>query len=58
MTQEELRRLVTQVYLFCNNNDAQGIYPTEEIDLLEFTQKLLAVIQWRETANQPQRSDS
>jgi hypothetical protein len=58
MMQEELRHLVTQVYFFCNNNDAQGIYPTEEIDLLEFTQKLLAVIQWRETANQPQRSDS
>jgi hypothetical protein len=46
MTQEELRHLVTQVYLFCNNNDAQGVYPDKEIDLLEFTQKLLAVIQW------------
>jgi hypothetical protein len=58
MTQEELRHLITQVYFYCNNNDAQGIYPTEEIDLLEFTQKLLAVIQAQKVANLPQHSNS
>ena len=40
----QLQQLITQVYFYCNNNDPQGIYPTETIDLLEFTQKLLAVL--------------
>lgn len=45
MTTSELEDLIKQVYFYCENKDPNGFYPTEEIDLLEFSQKLLAVIE-------------
>ena len=38
----ELEELVKQVYFYCENKNPEGLYPTEEIDLLEFAEKLIA----------------
>lgn len=43
MTKQELQDLVNQVYFYCENKDPAGIYPLE-IDLLEYTSKLIAVL--------------
>jgi hypothetical protein len=45
MTKEELEKIIPQIYFYCENKDPNGFYPTEEIDLLEFSHKLLAVIE-------------
>ena len=42
----EFAELVKQVYFYCENKNPEGIYPTEEVDLLEFATKLIAV--WEE----------
>ena len=43
MNKQELENLVKQVYFRCGNKDPQGLYPVE-VDLLEFTEKLLESI--------------
>jgi hypothetical protein len=43
MTTKELEDLVKQVYFHCTNKSPDGLYPAE-VDLLEFTSKLLAVV--------------
>jgi hypothetical protein len=50
MTQQELEDLVKQVYFHCENKDPKGIYPAE-IDLLEYTSKLIAVLQANESSD-------
>jgi len=44
MTTEELEDLVKQVYFYCDNKDPKGLYPAE-IDLIEFTSKLIDVLE-------------
>jgi hypothetical protein len=34
---------VKQVYFYCENKDKDGVYP-EEVDLIEFAERLVAVI--------------
>ena len=46
MTPEELESLVKQVYFYCENRNPNGLYPAE-VDLLEFAEKLIAVIEAR-----------
>lgn len=46
MNREELEDIVGQVYRYCNNNDPEGLYPVE-VDLYEFAEKLLAVVEAR-----------
>lgn len=46
MTPTELEDLVKQVYFYCNNKDPKGLYPAE-VDLIEFTAKLIAVLEAR-----------
>ena len=43
---EKFEELVKQVYFYCKNNNPNGLYPTEEIDLMEFAARLIAV--WEE----------
>ena len=38
----EFAELVKQIYFYCENKNPEGLYPTEEIDLLEFAEKLIA----------------
>jgi len=45
---EEVQKFVTpdlirQVYMHCINKDPDGLYP-EEIDLIEFSERMIAVI--------------
>jgi hypothetical protein len=42
----EFAELVKQVYFYCENKNPEGLYPTEEVDLLEFAARLIAV--WEE----------
>lgn len=35
--------LIKQVYMYCENKDPNGVYPNE-IDLLEFSERMIAVI--------------
>lgn len=44
MKTEELEDLVKQVYFYCENKDPKGLYP-EEVDLMEFASKLIAVLE-------------
>lgn len=46
MEPEKFEDLVKQVYFYCENNNPKGLYPTEEIDLLEFASRFIAV--WEE----------
>jgi hypothetical protein len=46
MTTEEMEDLVKQVYFYCDNKDPKGLYPAE-VDLIEFTSKLIAVLEAR-----------
>jgi hypothetical protein len=43
MTKEELKDLVVRSYFACDTNHVhpEGLYPAEEIDLLEFSQRLI-----------------
>jgi hypothetical protein len=43
MTKQELEQLVKQVYFQCNNKNPDGLYPVE-VDLVEFSEKLIAVL--------------
>jgi hypothetical protein len=43
MTKQELEHLVKQVYFQCNNKNPDGLYPVE-VDLVEFSEKLIAVL--------------
>jgi len=44
MTKQELEHLVKQVYFQCNNKNPDGLYPVE-VDLVEFSEKLIAVFE-------------
>jgi len=44
MTKQELENLVKQVYFQCNNKSPDGLYPVE-VDLVEFSEKLIAVFE-------------
>ena len=44
---EKFEALVKQVYFYCKNDNPKGLYPTEEIDLMEFAARLIAV--WEES---------
>jgi hypothetical protein len=46
MTTDELEDLVKQVYFYCDNKNPNGLYPAE-VDLIEFTAKLIAVLEAR-----------
>ena len=35
--------VVKQVYFYCNNEDKNGLFP-DEVDLIEFAERLVAVI--------------
>ena len=35
--------IVKQVYFYCDNKDKEGLYP-DEVDLIEFAERLVAVI--------------
>lgn len=48
MTTKELEDLVKQIYFYCENKNPNGLYPAE-IDLLEYTSRLIAVLR----ANEP-----
>lgn len=53
MKPEELEQMVKQVYFYCKNKNPNGLYPTEDIDLIEFAQKLIAVYEanrWKSAA--------
>lgn len=43
MTKNEFEELVTQVYFYCDNRDPNGLYADKDIDLREFSSKLIAV---------------
>ena len=44
--QEKFEDLVKQVFFYCENKNPKGLYPTDDIDLLEFAARLIAV--WEE----------
>ena len=52
MNREELEDIVGQIYRYCNNNDPEGLYPVE-VDLYEFAEKLLAVVEARSRNQRP-----
>jgi hypothetical protein len=35
--------LVAQVYMYCENTDPNGLYPSGDIDLVEFAARFIAV---------------
>jgi len=43
---DKFEDLVKQVYFYCENKNPEGLYPTEDVDLLEFAMRLIAV--WEE----------
>jgi len=51
MTTEDMEDLVKQVYFYCETEqiDPKGIYPDGNLNLLEFSAKLIAV--WEATVN-------
>lgn len=57
MKQQELEDLVKQVYFYCENKDPQGLYP-DEVDLIEYTSRLLAVWEAQKRATSPEPSAS
>lgn len=42
MTTQDLEDLVRNVYFHCGNKSLNGLYP-DEVDLIEFSSKLIAV---------------
>lgn len=44
MTKDELKAAIRQAYFQCDFKDPDGIYPSEDVDLVEFADKLLKVI--------------
>jgi len=52
MKREELEDIVGQVYRYCNNSDENGLYPIE-VDLYEFAEKFLAVIEAKSRSQLP-----
>jgi len=52
MTKEQLKDIVRQVYFYCENKDKDGLYP-DEVDLVEFSAKLLAVIEAKSKSQLP-----
>lgn len=51
MTTKELEDLVRNVYFHCGNKSPNGLYP-DEVDLLEFSSKLIAVWDARKSISQ------
>lgn len=52
MTQQELEDLTKQVYFYCETEkiDPKGLYPEGHLNLLEYTAKLLAVLEAQKQA--------
>jgi hypothetical protein len=53
MTTQEMEDMVKQVYFYCETEqiDPKGIYPDGNLNLLEFSAKLIAVWEHRKKAN-------
>jgi hypothetical protein len=54
MTKNEFEELVKQVYFYCDSRDPNGLYADKDIDLREFSSKLIAVYEAKKAISENQ----